>query len=294
MIKKIFCIITLLLWIPNIYAHNKIKVVSSFSILADVIKNIGKDRVKVYSIVGANEDAHVYEPTPADNKLISDSDIVFINGLGFEVWFENLVKSSNYIGKVINVSGGIQPIMMYEPLLYKVPVPDPHVWNDVNNVVIWVNNISKALQAIDPLHRKYYIKNETLYLQQLQKLHSNIKLAIANVKKTMLIVTSHDAFNYYEKAYDVKFLTPQGISTDTEPSAFDVANIIKQIRQHKIRKIFIENIASNHLIRQIQDETKVKIGGTLYSDALSHKNEVAPTYIDLMWHNTNNMVSSYK
>ncbi len=291
--RILFCLSLIFTFIMPAYASSKIKVVASFSILADVIKNIGQNRVNVISIVGPNEDAHIYEPTPDDNKLILESDIVFINGLGFESWFKKLIRSSGYQGYMIDVSKGIDPIIMYEPLLDKTPVPDPHVWGSVSNVIIWVKNIRKSLCTIDPKHKDYYIKNETNYLIKLQELNQYIVSKVTQVNKIIRVVTSHDAFNYYAKEYNVQFLTPQGISTDTSPSALEMANIVKQIRKHNIKKIFIENIANNQLITQIQDETKVTIGGTLYSDALSYPDGIAGDYIRLMKHNTNNILSSY-
>lgn len=273
--------------------QSKLVVTASFSILGDVIKNVGGNLVTVNVIVGPNQDTHVYEPTPFDTILIVQSDLVIINGLSFETWFERLVSASGYKGSVIVASRGIPFHKMMEPQLSKDPVPDPHVWNDVKHVMTWVHNIKKALQERDPKQAERYEQNARLYLKKLHKLDRWIKEQFKDVPQdSCKVITAHDAFNYFEKAYGLVFLSPQGLSTTDEPSAHEMANLIRQIRKEKISTIFVENISSQHLIKQLASETGAKIGGTLYSDALSTPDEPASTYIKLIQSNVKTLAKS--
>jgi len=273
--------------------QEKLIVTASFSILGDVIKNIGGDLVTVNVIVGPNQDTHVYEPTPDDNLLIISSDLVVINGLSFETWFERLVSASGYKKPIIVASQGIPFHKMMEPQISNEPVPDPHVWNDVRHVATWVYNIKKALQEFDPQNASVYEERATLYLKELQNLDRWIKEQFKDVpEESCKVITAHDAFNYFEKAYGLVFLSPQGLSTTDEPSAHEMASLIKQIKKEKIKTIFVENISSQRLIRQLAAETGAKIGGTLYSDALSTAEEPASTYIKLMESNVKTLAQS--
>lgn len=273
--------------------QEKLIVTASFSILGDVIKNVGGDLVTVNVIVGENQDTHVYEPTPGDNILIINSDLVIINGLSFETWFERLVSASGYKKPVIVASQGIPFHKMMEPQISNAPVPDPHVWNDVQHVIIWVHNIKKALQELDPQNTLTYEQNARLYLEELQKLDQWVKDQFKGVpKESCKVITAHDAFNYFEKAYGLVFLSPQGLSTTDEPSAHEMASLIKQINKENITTIFVENISSQRLIQQLATETGAKIGGTLYSDALSTPQEPASTYIKLMQSNVQTLARS--
>ncbi len=266
----------------------KIKVVSSFSILGDIIKNIGQDRIKLTSIVGPNGDAHVYEPTPNDSLLISDADIIFINGLSFETWFNRLVQASGYRGPIVIASEGIPAHKMIDSSLSDKVVPDPHVWGNVQYVMVWVENIRDAFVSFDPKHKDIYIKNASNYLKKLKKLDRWIHSKFQEVPpKNCKVITAHDAFNYYEKAYGIVFLSPQGISTVDEPAASDMVDLIAQIKKEGIKTIFVENISNQKLIQQLSSETGAKIGGVLYSDALSPEGEPGETYIKMMRSNTN-------
>ena len=264
----------------------KLNAVVTFSILADVVQNVGGDRIQVKSIVGPNQDAHVFEPTPETNKLIMQADIVFLNGLGFETWLERLIQASGYQGPLIFTSKGIKAHHMIEPKLSSKPVPDPHVWNDVQNVLMWVENIKTALQTLDPQHKDVYERNAKAYAQALQGLDTWIKQTLTAIpKQACKVITAHDAFNYFERAYKITFLAPSGLSTEDQPSAFEMAELVQQIRREGIKTIFIENIATTQLITQIAEETGATIGGTLYSDALSLPQEPGNTYINMMQSN---------
>ena len=266
---------------------SKVKVVTSFSILGDVVKNVGGDHIDVKSIVGPNGDTHIYEPTPDDSILISGADIIFINGLKFETWFDRLVEASGFSGPVVTASQGITPHNMIDIQYSDAVVPDPHVWGNVKYVMMWTKTILDALIKFDPKNEKAYQDNAEQYLKELAELDKWIRSQFSGVPpKDCKVITAHDAFNYYELAYGIVFLSPQGMSTVDEPSASEIVGLIQQIQKEGIKTIFVENISNQKLIQQISNETGAKIGGTLYSDALSPIGEPGDTYIKMMMHNT--------
>jgi zinc/manganese transport system substrate-binding protein len=267
-------------------AKEKLIIVTSFSILKDVTQRITQEKAVVISIVGANQDTHVFEPTPMTNKLLLQADLILISGFNFERWMERLSKISGKGQSIIVASQGVQPLSL-ENTQHKKRVPDPHVWNAVGNVKIWVHNILQALVKLDPVHRPLYEKNARAYLAELTQLEDWIQEQFKDIPIPLRkVITAHDAFGYYGKAYGVNFLAPMGLSTEAEPSASAVAHLIKQIQQEKVTTLFVENIANERVIKQISSETGIKIGGTLYSDALSLPEGPAGSYVKLMRHNT--------
>lgn len=267
-----------------------IEVVASFSVLADVVKNIGGDHVKVRSLVPANGDPHEFEPSPDDAKAVRAAAATFISGEGLESWFERLARASGASEKPIIVSTGVKT---HDFIDDGRKITDPHVWNSAPNVQIWVKNIEKALTRIDPEDAADFKANAEGYTQQLQALDDRIHArldAIPREKRKLL--TSHDAFGYYGAQYGVTFLSPLGVSTETEASAADVASLIDQIRQEGIKVYFFENSNDPRLIRQIADATGARPGGALYPESLSKPDGPAPTYLELMNYNTDQIVSA--
>lgn len=267
-------------------AQDTLPVVASFSILGDIVKNVGGDRVAVKSLVGPNGDAHVYSPSPADAKTLADAKVIFTNGLGFEGWIGRLIKSSNTKAPNVVASKGVKSRKIADPHGHDHGDGDPHAWQSVPNVKIYVANIRNALIAADPAGKTAYEANAAAYLAKLDALDREVRDAIAKIPpERRKIITTHDAFGYFEDAYGMDFIAPQGVSTDSEASARDVARIIQQVRKQKIPAVFLENISDPRLLKRIADETGVKLGGTLYSDALTDEKGDAPTYIDLIRHN---------
>jgi len=293
-------------------AGEKIKVVASFSILGDFVQKVGGDHVEVTTLVGADGDAHVYEPKPDDAKAMASAKLVFVNGLAFEGWLDRLVESSGYKGPLIKATDGIEPAKMEEGHEDHAEGEkkgdhdhaegekkddhdhdhahgefDPHAWQSAANAQVYVKNIAEALCAAEAASCDTFKANADSYSKELGALHAEIKAAVAKVpKKRRNVITSHDAFGYFSKAYGIKFHAPEGVSTESEASAKDVAKLIKQIRKDKASALFVENISDQRLIEQISKETGLAIGGALYSDALSSKEGPAGTYIDMMKHNT--------
>ncbi len=263
-------------------AAEKLKAVASFSILADLVSRVGGERVDVTSIVGPDGDAHVYEPKPDDAKAVAAAGLVFINGLGFEGWMDRLGEASGYKGKIVTASAGIKIHKMADVGAER----DPHAWQSVENAGVYVGNIAAALCEADSSGCETYKANAAAYDKELKDLDAEIKAAIARVPgDRRVVITSHDAFGYFAGAYGVTFLAPEGVSTESEASAQDVAKLIRQIRARKATALFIENMSDPRLIEQIARETGVKMGGALYSDALSARDGPASTYLDMMRHN---------
>ena len=267
--------------------QEKLKVIATFSILADLVKNVGGDRVEVTMLVGPNGDAHVYSPTPADARKIADSKVVVSNGLGFEGWINRLVRASGSKAPVAVVTKGVKPRRMAGGHGHGHDHgSDPHAWQSVGNVKLYVANIRDALAAADPAGKAAYEANAAAYSGKLDALEQEVREAVARIPADRRkIITTHDAFGYFAEAYGVQFIAPHGVSTEAQAAAKDVARIILQIRRQKIPAVFLENVTDPRLIKQIADETGAKIGGTLYSDALTDDKGPAPTYIDLIRHN---------
>jgi zinc/manganese transport system substrate-binding protein len=264
-------------------ATNRVNAVASFSILGDMVKQVGGDRVDVITLVGPDGDAHVYEPTPADAKNLASAQILFTNGLGFEGWMERLEKSSGFKGKVVVASTGVKPRTMVED---EKTITDPHAWQSLANGKRYVVNIRDGLIVVDPEGKAVYEANAAKYLDAIAKEETDVKAAIATLpQEWRKIITSHDAFGYFGAAYGLEIVAPEGVSTESEASAKDVAKIIRQIKAEHIPAVFMENITDHRLLDQIASETGAKIGGELYTDALSPPDGPAPTYLDMFRHN---------
>ena len=272
-------------------AFDRIKVVASFSILGDLVKNIGGAHVEVADLVGPNGDPHVFDPSPNDASLIADARIVVVNGLGLEGWLNRLFTASKKQAVVIVATEGIRP----RTNGVERSKDDPHAWQSVPNIEIYAANIRDGLVRVDPGSKSDYDANYAAYLARLTELDQEIRHSIAAIPSDRRsVLTNHNAFGYFSDAYGVAFTGLQGVSTDAEPSARDVASIIRQIKERKIAALFLENIVNPAQLRRIAQETGVRIGGTLYSDALTEASGAAPTYIDLMRHNIQTIGAALK
>ena len=268
-------------------AADKIKAVASFSILGDMVKQVGGDRIELATLVGPDGDAHVFEPTPSDAKTLAGAQILFMNGLGFEGWMERLEKSSGFKGKVVVASEGVKPRTMTEEEDGKAEeITDPHAWQSLANGKLYIANIRNGLIAVDPDGKAIYEANAAKYLDEIATEDDEVEASLAKLPEDRRkIITSHDAFGYFGAAFGLKVIAPEGVSTEAEASAKDVAKIIRQIRSEHIPAVFMENITDHRLLDQIARETGAKIGGTLYTDALSPPDGPAPTYLDMFRNN---------
>jgi zinc/manganese transport system substrate-binding protein len=272
-------------------AQDHLKVIASFSILGDFVKNVGGDRIEVATLVGPDGNAHVYAPSPGDAKKVADAKLVFVNGLGFEGWLERLVKASGTKAPIVIATKGIKPLERGDD--HDHGRADPHAWQSVANAKIYVANIRDALIAADPAGKDAYFANAAAYLAKLDALEREVREVIAKIPADRRrVITSHSAFGYFQNAYGVNFIAPQGVSTEAEASAKDVAAIIAQIKKQKAAAVFLENVTDPRLVEQIARETGAKVGGTLYSDALTDDKGDATTYIDLIRHNLRQLASA--
>jgi len=263
-------------------AQDKLKVLATFSILADFVRNVGGDRTEVAALVGSNNDAHVYAPAPADAKKVTDAKVVITNGLGFEGWMTQLVQASGSKAMIIVATKGIA----VRRAAGGHGDSDPHAWQSAANANVYVANIRDALTAADPAGADAYRAHAAAYLARLDALDAEVKQAVAAIPADRRrVISTHDAFGYFQQAYGIEFIAPQGVSTEAEPSARDVARIITQIKRQKIPAVFLENITDPRLMQRIAQETGARIGGKLFSDALTEEGGEAPSYIEMMRHN---------
>ena len=283
--RRIMLCVLLLIASP-LHAAEQLKVVASFSILADFVRNVGGDRINLTTLVGADSDVHVYTPAPSDAKRIADAKLVVVNGLGLEGWLPRLVQSSGSKAQVVTVSAGIAPLKLGS-------AADPHGWQSVPNAKIYVTDIANALAAADPDDAEFFRAQAKAYLEKLETLDREVREAVAKIpQERRKVISTHDAFGYFSAEYGVRFIAPLGVSTETEPSARDIAAIIGQIKAQKIPAVFLENISDDRLIRRIAAETGSKVGGTLISDGLTGEKGLAPTYIDMVRHNIKALTSA--
>ncbi len=283
-----------------------LRVVASFSILGDMIKNVGGEDVTVTTLVGPDGDAHVYEPTPADAKAVSNAQLLAVNGLHFEGWMDRLVQSAGYRGEIVVASQGVTPRHMEEAHeestvqhgahhreKHDHGAVDPHAWQDLANGQIYVDNLIVALAKVDPDHAEAYRRRGETYRAQLLGTDRWVRGQIATVPLTKRrVITSHDAFGYFGAAYGVEFLAPVGWNTENEPSAQAIATLIRQIKQKKTRALFVENMSDPRLVQRIAHEASGVVGGTLYSDALAPAGQPGDSYIGLFRHNVPALVAA--
>jgi zinc/manganese transport system substrate-binding protein len=278
--------LTAALMVSPAMAQTKLKVLATISILGDLTRNVGGDRIDVATLVGPGADAHVYSPTPGDVNKLTDAKLVIVNGLGLEGWMARLVKASGTKAPTVIATKGVKPRKMEDEHHAGRTVTDPHAWQSIANAKIYVANIRDGLTKVDPAGKDAYEANAAAYAAKLDELEKKVRAAIDGIPANRRrIITTHDAFGYFGEAYGMEFISPEGVSTESEASARDVAKIITQIKKQKIPAVFMENISDPRLMEQIAKESGAKIGGTLYSDALSDEKGPAPTYVDMMQNN---------
>ena len=270
----------------SLAAEAPVRVVVSFSILDDIAREIGGDDVAVTSLIGRDANEHVFEPSPDQVRLVAQARLFIVNGLSLEGWLTRLVQSARYRGPVVVATEGIVPITTTEAG-GAAPSPDPHAWQDARNGVIYAKNIARALAVVDPPHAAAYQQRFAHYRAELEALDRQVRETIAAIPaEKRRVITSHDAFAYYGRAYGVAFMAPEGLTTESEPSAKTVAALIRQIRREGIKALFLENISDPRLMQEIARETGASLGPPLYSDALSGAEGPAPTYARMIEYNT--------
>ena len=276
-------------------AADKLPVMASFSILADLVRMVGGERVAVTTLVGPDEDAHVFEPKAIDVKNMLQTRLLVVNGLGFEPWAQRLVKAAGYKGQTVVASQGIAARTLHADKGRTHAETDPHAWQDPTNVVIYVRNIAAALSKLDPGGALSYQNNSDAYVKELQTLDAWAKGQFAALPADKRkVITSHDAFGYLAAHYQLRFMAPQGVSTEAEPSAREVAQLIKQIQREKIRAVFVENMSNPKLLAQLAKDAGVTMGSSLYADALSGPDKPGSTYLKMMRHNVTQLMTGMR
>ena len=278
-----------------------LKVVASFSVLGDLTKQVGGDDVSVTNLVGPDGDAHVFQPTPNDAKALKEADVIIVNGLGFEGWMSRLIESSGTKAPVVTASQGIAKTLTmaeeeeegHHDHHHHHGSTDPHAWQNITNGRVYVKNIAAALQKADAANAKDYTERAAKLDAELAALDAWVKKEIATVPaERRRVITTHDAFGYFADAYKVTFLAPTGFSTDDEPSAKEMKQLIQQIKSGNTRALFFENMSNPNVIKQLARETGAVVGPALYADALSGAAGNAPTYQAMFKYNVTELVQA--
>ena len=286
--KIIFLFTAFLLSIPA-FAQEKKTVVATASMMADMAKNIAGGMVDVKCIVPIGGDPHLHEPTPRDAQLVNGADLIIKNGLTFEGWLNELIENSGTKAKVVRVTEGFQPI---ESEQYKNSA-DPHAWMDASLGLTYIKNIKDALVELAPDNAAIFEFNYGVYKKQLEDLDQYIKAAIQKIPANKrVLITSHDAFQYYGRAYNIRLEAILGTSTDAEVQTSDIIRLNKVIKENKVPAVFIESTVNPKLLKQLAEDNDIKIGGQLYADSIGDEESPAPTYIDMLKHNTDVIVAA--
>ena len=280
--------------------NKPIRAVATFSILGDMVSRIGGEHVAVTTLVGPNGDAHVYRPTPAAARAVSEAHVLVVNGLDYEGWLDRLMEAANFGGVRAVATTGIEPIAVehadgddHNHDGHDHGAADPHAWQSLRYAVTYADNITAALAKADPENAGAFYGNRAAYVAEIEALDAEIRGVFAKLPpRSRTIVTSHDAFQYFGRDYGLTFIAPQGLSTASEASAQNVARLIELIRDREIRAVFTENVADPRLLKRIADETGATVGGTLYPGTLSGPEGPAPTYLDMMRHNATTLVQA--
>jgi ABC-type Zn uptake system ZnuABC Zn-binding protein ZnuA len=261
-------------------------VVATASIFADMAENIAGGHVVVKSIVPIGGDPHIYEPTPADARLVASADLILRNALTFEGWLDDLIASANTKAKVVTITEGIEAVHSANK-----NSSDPHAWMSAANGLVYIENIKNALMELDPANREVYEFNYGVYRKQLEELDTYIAEQIKKIPaQRRILITSHDAFEYYGKRYGLRLESVLGISTDAEAQTSDMVRLAKVIQESGVPAVFVETTVNPKLLSQIAKDNKVRIGGKLYSDSIGEKDSEAPSYYGMLKHNTDTVV----
>lgn len=266
---------------PSQQKQHEHVVVVSFTILEDFAKHLLQDipAIHLHTIIDCNQDPHTFHPHPKLCVLLKQADMVIINGLDFEPWFPSCREQIS--GRVVVASNGIIPLRQIQnPALF-----DPHAWHSVKNAKIYVCNMRNALKEVYPQFAATIERNHQRFQKELDDLITWIFQQFEQTKERT-IITTHDAFWYYGKAYGIQFISPQGISTEEEISAATMAQIVRTIKERHVKALFLENLSNSAAIKQLAQETHTQIGGILYADSLSNSKGPCPTYSSMIRHNT--------
>ncbi len=273
----------------SLRAQDRKLVIASASMIADIAANIIREKHDIEMIVPIGGDPHLHEPTPRDARLVAAADLILVNGLTFEGWINELIQNSGTEAVTVTVTENI-PVLTSQTYRNS---SDPHAWMDASNGIIYAENIRNAISQLDPENESIYSKNLEQYTEQLSKLDENIARQIKSIPgEKRVLITSHDAFQYYGKRYNIQLEAIMGISTEADAQTSDIMRVNKVIREKKIPAVFIESTINPKLMEQLAADNRVVIGGKLYADSLGDQDSPASTYIDMLRHNTSTIVKA--
>lgn len=285
-------------------AQEKVRVVATFSILGDLTQRIGGDKIELVTLVGPDQDAHGFDPTAEDQRAVAGADLVIANGLGFETWLERLTEAAEFKGRLVMASAGIAPLPWEEHDEHEHEEEDedhdhahesgdPHAFQDAHLVLTYIDNIAAGLAAVQPADSALFTATAATLKAEFAALDADLKARFSALPAGQRrILTSHDAFGYFGRAYGIDFVALQGVSTDSEPSAQDLKRVIEEITHGGIRAVFLENMSDPRFVETLAEDTGVRVGGALYADALSGPDGPAPDLLSLFRHNQSELLKA--
>ncbi len=288
--KNILLLTYLLLSFGNLLsAQDKPVVASTASMIWDMARNIGGDHFDHRMIVPIGGDPHIYEPTPSDARLVANADLILKNGLTFEGWINSLIENSGTKAAVVTVTDGLPALTS---LTYK-DAADPHAWMDATKGEFYLRNIRDALIKLSPKLKDEITKNYEAYSRELSALDEYIQKEIKKIPEVhRILITSHDAFQYYGRRYGLKLQAIQGVSTDAEILTADTRRVNKVIRESGVPAVFVESTINPKTLKVMAKDNNIVVGGSLFSDSIGDENSAAPTYLEMLRYNTNTIVAA--
>lgn len=281
-------------------SEDKLSVVATFSIVADLTQRIGGSYVEIATLVGPDTDAHIYQPGPRESAELAEADVLIANGLGFEPWLGRLTEASGFAGTVIEASAGIEPLSANEEDKGGEEhaghgAADPHAFQNPANAQVYAANIAAGLGAAAPAHAAEFQANAERLIAEIAALDRELKAAFAAIPQVRRrVLTTHEAFRYFGRAYGIEFVSVQGISTEAEPTTQELARIVRQARDGRVSAVFLENMSNSQMAETVAQEASVRVGGALYADALSGPEGPAADYLSLIRHNAEQLLAALR
>ena len=273
-------------------AAGQIKAVTTFTVIADIARNVAGDAAIVESITKPGAEIHDYQPTPLDIVRAQDADLIFWNGFNLERWFERFLQDIGQVPSFV-VSDGVAPLSIYEgPYSGK---PNPHAWMSTENALIYIENIRKAFVGIDPMNAETYNRNAASYAQQVRAIRAALVDSLSGIPAhKRYLVTSEGAFSYLAKDMGMQEIYLWPMNADQQGTPQQVRKVIDAVRQKNIPVVFSESTISDKPARQVASETDAIYGGVLYVDSLSEPDGKVPTYLDLLTVTTRTIADGFR
>lgn len=294
-----YLFVALLLLASSVHAEERLKVVASFSVLADLVQQVAGEHAEVHALIGHDSDPHAFRPSPASVRLLREADLVVVNGLGFEGWLDRLLPTGGEQALCVASEGvavhyvNALPHAGHDHEGHNHGPADPHAWLSLRNARRYVDNIAAALAGLAPQQAPVFRDNANRFKAELDDIDTQAREALATVPAAhRRVLSDHLAFEYLGEEFDIRFVAARGVASGAEPSARELANLIRQVREARVSALFLENITDGRLLGQIAREARVDIGGTLYAGALSAADGPAASYAQMMRHNLQTLANA--